>query len=260
MRRRAGDFDGGLAVLIEDPTDGHRMGTMVPAEDDRWIITLGSFHRDPAPRDEDGFEAFTRSLPSSEIADVLAGAEGLSSVMTYRMPASQRRHLERLNRTPPGFVVLGDAVCSFNPIYAQGMSSAALQARALGESISRHGLSSPKLGAAFYRRAAKVVDVPWKIAAGGDFADPRTTGPKPAGTDLINRYLEKVFLACHTSTTVARQTMRVQNLLARPETLMTPRMVLRVLIAARRSPATKTQPTTQPTTAARELELAEATR
>lgn len=79
--------------------------------------------------------------------------------------------------------------------------------------------------------------MPWQIAARADFADPRTGGPKPAGTDLVNRYLDKVFLACHTSVPVARQTLRVRNLLARPETLMTPAMVLRVLLTARRSAA-----------------------
>ncbi|CAN5457836.1 FAD-binding monooxygenase [soil metagenome] len=249
ISRTAGDLEGGLAVLIEDPTSGHRMGTIVPAENDQWIITLGSFHGDTAPTDAVGFEEFTRSLPSPEIADVLSRSQTISPVLTYRMPTSQRRHMERLDRTPPGFVVLGDALCSFNPIYAQGMSSAALQAKALGASISKHGLTSPKLSGAFYRRAAAVVHTPWKIAAGGDFADPRTTGPKPAGTNLTNRYLDQVFLACHTSAKVSRQTMRVQNLLARPETLLTPWMAFRVLIAARRSPVGRTgSPTTDVTT------------
>jgi 2-polyprenyl-6-methoxyphenol hydroxylase-like FAD-dependent oxidoreductase len=239
VRRRPDDLDGKVAVVIDDPERGHRMGVMVPVEGDRWIVTVGSFHGDLVPTEPAGFENFARGLPAPEIARVLARTEALTPVLTHRMRTSQRRHMERLERTPAGFLLLGDGICSFNPIYGQGMSSAALQARALGEVIERHGLRSPKLAHAFYQRAAKVVDVPWKIAAGGDFADPRTTGPKPAGTDLINRYLDKVFRACHTSVAVARQTMRVQNLLARPESLMTPSMVLRVLLAARRSPAAR---------------------
>lgn len=234
--RRQVDPTGALAAVVNDPTR-HRIGLIVPVEGDRWIITLASFHDDGPPTEPAAFEDFARSLPSPLIADVLAKAPARTPVMTHRMPTSQRRHVERLEHTPAGFLVLGDAICSINPVHAQGMSSAALQARALDQAIARHGPTSPRLPRAFYRRAARVVDVPWRIAAWADFADPRTSGPRPAGTDLVNRYLDRVFLACHTSVPVARQTMRVRNLLARPETLMTPAMILRVLLAARRSPA-----------------------
>jgi hypothetical protein len=36
-----------------------------------------------------------------------------------------QRHYERMKPCPDGFVVIGDALCHFNPIYAQGMSAAA---------------------------------------------------------------------------------------------------------------------------------------
>ena len=78
---------------------------------------------------------------------------------------------------------------------------------------------------------------PWQIAAGSDFLHPATTGPKPPGTDLINRYVGKVQLATHTSPEVLRQMVRVQNLLDPPTTLMAPAMVRQVRAAARRSPA-----------------------
>ena len=88
----------------------------------------------------------------------------------------------------------------------------------------------------FYRRAARVVAMPWKIAAGGDFANPATTGAKPAGTDLVNRYIARVLLACHTSPEVNAEMTRVQNLLSPPESLLRPAAMARVLRAARRSP------------------------
>ncbi|WP_133906681.1 hypothetical protein [Actinophytocola oryzae] len=205
-------------------------------EGDRWIVTLASFHDDGPPTEPAAYADFARSLPSPLIADVLAQAEAPSPVLTHRMPTSLRRHVEGLKQTPAGFLVLGDAICSVNPVHAHGMSSAALQASALDRAITRHGPTSPGLVRAFYRRAARAVDVPWRLAAWADFADPRTTGPRPAATDLVSRYLDKVFRACHTSVPVARQTLRVQNLLARPETLLTPAMILRVLLAPRRTP------------------------
>lgn len=236
--RRPDDLDGGIAGSVGDPTGVHRIGVMLPVEGDRWIVTLAGFGGDVPPVDGVDYEGFARSLPSPEVSDLLSRAEPLGPIMTHRMPGSQRRHMERLRRTPAGFVVLGDAICSFNPIYGQGMSSAALQARALAVAIDAFGLTSPKMARSFYRRAAEVVDDPWQIAAGADFADPRTTGPKPVGTDLVNRYLAKVFRAAHTSVPVARQLYLVQNLLASPASLMTPAMVVRVLLAAGRSPAT----------------------
>lgn len=233
VRRRPDDLDGTLAIVVEDPDRGHRIGMLVPAEGDRWIVTLGSFHGDVPTTEADAYEDFARSLPSPVIADILARAEALSPVLTHRMPTSQRRHVERLDRTPPGFLVLGDAICSLNPVYVQGMTAAALQARSLDRAVARHGPASPALARAFYRRAAKVIDAPWKIAAWIDFGDPRTTGSRPAGTGVVNRYLDKLFLACNASVPVADQTLRVQNLLARPESLLTPAMALRVLLAAR---------------------------
>lgn len=237
VTRRADDLDGTIGVLIGDPAVNHRMEYMLPIEGDRWIVTLGSFHGDDQPNTPEAFEEFARSLPSSEIADLLGRDTSSSPVMTYRMPASERCHVERLDHTLPGFVLLGDAVCSFNPIYGQGMASAALQAAALAQVVECHGVTSSALPRAFYRRAAKAVDAPWKIAAGGDFADPRTTGPKPFGTDLVNTYLQQVLLAAHTSVAVSTQMLRVQNLLAPASSLVRPLMIARVMIAARRSPA-----------------------
>jgi 2-polyprenyl-6-methoxyphenol hydroxylase-like FAD-dependent oxidoreductase len=222
--RQSDDLDGAPAVVVNDLFRDHRMGVMAPVEGDRWMITLGSFHGEAPPIDPDAYEDFARCLPAPVIADVLARSRVRTPVLTHRMPASQRRHVEWLDRTPSGFLVLGDAVCSFNPVHAQGMSSAALQARALGGAVARHGPTSPGLPRAFYRRAAKVIDVPWRLAA------------RAGGPGLVNRYLGLVLRACHTSVPVARQELRVRNLLARPKTLMTPAMVLRILWAARCCP------------------------
>ena len=239
LYRRPDDLDGTVAVVHDDPANGNRIATMLPIEDDRWMLTVGGVHGDVPPTDPRGFANFVRSRPSPEIADVLDRAEALTPVRSHRTPTSRRRHVERLERPPAGFVVLGDAICNFNPVYGQGMAVAAQQADALARTLDRHGLAARRLPRAFYRRAAKVVDTPWSIAATADFADPRTTGAKPAGTDVANRWLARVQLASHTSRPVADRLLRVQNLQARPTSLATPSMVARVLWSARRSPAAR---------------------
>lgn len=238
LPRRPGDLDGKMyAIIAPTPPHENRFGVLLPIEHDRWILTMGGFHGDAAPTDDAGYLAFARSLPHPAIAEVLERAEPLTEVMTHRMASSQRRHFERCARVPEGYVAVGDAICSFNPIYGQGMSSAALQARALAGAMGRDPLGSAVATRRFYKAAAKVVANPWQIAVGSDFLHPATTGPKPPGTDLINRYVAKAQLASHSSPQVLAKLQEVQNLLASPPSLMAPATMIRVLTAARRSPA-----------------------
>jgi len=46
---------------------------------------------------------------------VLSSATPAGPVVTHRLHSNQRRHVEKLRRVPGGLVMLGDAVCSFNP-------------------------------------------------------------------------------------------------------------------------------------------------
>jgi len=163
------------------------------------------------------------------LAAALRVAEPLTDVVTHRFPSSLRRHWERCRRHPAGYVALGDAVCSFNPIYGQGMTSAVLQAEALGLELDRRGAGSDSLPRGFYRRAAKVVSAPWQIAAGADFAYPQTTGQKPPGTDAVNRYLARAIRATHVSPEVCIAMNEVQHLVASPPSLLRPALAARVL-------------------------------
>jgi len=211
-----------------------RFGGMFPIEGERWIVSLGGWSGDHAPTDEQGFLEYARSLPMPEIAALISQAEPLSDITPHKFPASLRRHYERLTRFPEGYLVLGDALCSFNPTYGQGMTSAAMQAAALDELLTLRMGRLDGLAPVFFKRAAQVIDTPWQLAVGEDFRFPDTTGPKPPGVDLLNHYVAAVHRATLVDPVVGAAFIQVMNLLAPPSSLLTPGMLLRVWRANRR--------------------------
>jgi 2-polyprenyl-6-methoxyphenol hydroxylase-like FAD-dependent oxidoreductase len=171
------------------------------------------------------------------VHDLVTSARPLTDIVTYRFPANQRRLYERMRRVPSGFLAIGDAVCSFNPIYGQGMSVAAAEAKALDDSLSE-GLA--EVWARYYARTHRIVDIPWLIATGEDLRFPQVEGPRPSGTAVVNRYFERLHAVASADREVCRRFFDVLNLLAAPPSLMSPRVAWRVL--ARRSPRDQGSP------------------
>jgi hypothetical protein len=132
-------------------------------------------------------------------------------------------------------VLRGDAVCSFDPIYGQGMTSAAQQADALGRALDRHSPGSRAFTKQYFRAAARIVNTPWSIAVGGDFAYPGTKGRKPFGTDVLNRYMDRVIRAGQCDDDVVIRFNEVVALVRSPNALLAPSFVLRVLVRARQA-------------------------
>jgi 2-polyprenyl-6-methoxyphenol hydroxylase-like FAD-dependent oxidoreductase len=230
--RDADDMDATFAIIIESPPHGRRAGFLMPIEGDRWIVMIAGGYGAEAPVDEASFRELAASLPSPEISDVLDKKATLGPVATHRLLSSKRRRYERLKQVPAGFLALGDSICSFNPVYGQGMSSAVLQAVELGRCLEHHE-NDESLVTGFYKQAAKVIANPWQIAVGADFAYPEATGPKPAGTDLMNRYMGRVLTAALVSPEVNTAMLMVQNLMAPPSSLLRPAMLRKVRRAAR---------------------------
>lgn len=232
-RRKPGDMaEVQPTIIAAQPPHGTRGAVMLPIEGDRWMVGLGCWSGDYPPTDEQGFMEFARSLPTLDIYNVINRLEPISDILPYRYPSSLRRHYEKLTSFPLGFLVAGDAICSFNPVYGQGMSSAAMQAAALERILSEPSAQQNNhaaLAKTFFKEASKVIDTPWQLAVGEDFRFPATTGPKAPGTDLINRYVMRLHHATHTDAVVYEAFIQVLNLLKPPTTLFHPKIVWRVL-------------------------------
>jgi len=215
-------------ILPTAPTEKH--GTILfPVEGDRWIMTSGGYIGDHPPADEAGLLEFVRTLPAPDIFNIISKEEPLTEITTYKYPASLRHHYEKLKRFPEGYLIIGDAVASFNPIYGQGMTSAIMQTRALNNVLEQQP-ALQGLWRAFFKQAARVVDMPWQLAVGEDFRYPETEGTKPPFTDMINAYVEKVHKATQRDPVVYAQFLRVMNLMDPPTSLMSPGIMWRVFM------------------------------
>ncbi len=160
-------------IVIGPTPDSPRGGALQLLEGNRFLVTLMGMLGDYPPTDPDGFLDFATSLRIPDLAEVIRDAEPLAQARSFRFPASVRRRYERLSRFPAGFLVTGDGLCSFNPIYAQGMTVAALEARTLHRHLQR---GTEPHARCFFRDVAKVIDVPWAMSVGGDLAFPEVTG------------------------------------------------------------------------------------
>jgi 2-polyprenyl-6-methoxyphenol hydroxylase-like FAD-dependent oxidoreductase len=248
FRRQPTDLSNAKLLLISpDPPQHHRSGVAFPIEGDRWIVTLASWGEASLPQSPESFLEFARSLPAPDIYDLICNAEPLSEVVGYRYPASLRRHYERLTRVPAGFLLIGDALCSFNPTYGQGMTSAALQAETLDQLLKEHSSLTP-LARKFFQRVARIVDIPWQLAVGEDFRFATTVGRKTPVTDTFNWYATHVYRATHTDPNVYTAFLRVMNLLASPLSLLHPQILWRVWRANRQHPHALEQAALEPST------------
>jgi 2-polyprenyl-6-methoxyphenol hydroxylase-like FAD-dependent oxidoreductase len=228
FKRLPSDLAGDLGVILAPkPPREMRVGFMFAMEGNRWIVSMGGWLGNHCPVDPDGFIEFARSLPRSDIYDVISRAEPLTEAVTYSFPSNLRRRYELLTRFPNNFLVMGDAACSFNPLYGQGMSVAVLEALALRTCLEQAS-SCADVWRPFFKAITPIVDGPWMIAAGSDFAFEGVTGPRPRGVGLVNWYLDRVHLAASTNRTVCRAFFDVANLLTPATSLFRPSMVARV--------------------------------
>jgi 2-polyprenyl-6-methoxyphenol hydroxylase-like FAD-dependent oxidoreductase len=212
------------AIIAACPPDW-RFGAILAQEGDRWIVTLGGYLGDQAPTDDNGFVAFARSLQKPEIFDVIRVAEPLCPLMPYQFSANLRRRYEELSRFPAGFLVFGDALCSFNPVYGQGMTVACLESLALRECLAA---GTQEIAGRFFRAASQLIDIPWQIAVGSDLQHPRVEGKRTTQVRFINWYIAKLYRAAQDDAVLASRFLEVANLMRQPTALLDPQIAFRV--------------------------------
>lgn len=203
----------------------------VPGDDGRVELSLTGMLGDHAPTDHEGFLAYVRSLPVPDIYRAVRDAEPVDDPVMFRYPASVWRRYERLDRFPGNFLVMGDAVCSFNPIYAQGMTSAALQSLVLDRHLDDGTVPDPL---AFFRDVAAEIETPWTFSATADLGYAGVAGRRTMKIRFINAYVARLQAAAVHDARLTDAFIRVAGLVDEPTALLRPANVIRVLRQLRR--------------------------
>ncbi|HZU34928.1 MAG TPA: FAD-dependent monooxygenase [Gemmataceae bacterium] len=221
--------EGWKALYLQSKApSGTRSGLLLEVEGKRWMVTLSGRGGDYPPTDDAGFVEFTRSLPSPMLYEAIRDAKPLTPISGYRATENRLRHYERLARWPEGFVVLGDAACAFNPVYGQGMSTAAAGAMTLDQCLRRP--EKKGLAKRFQRELAAVNAIPWLLATGEDYRYPTTTGGRAGWlARLQQKYVDWVVQLSTEDSAVRLQFLKVLHLIETPQTLFRPSIVLKLL-------------------------------
>jgi 2-polyprenyl-6-methoxyphenol hydroxylase-like FAD-dependent oxidoreductase len=198
---------------------------MLACENDMYLVLGGTVGGGAAPVDRNELLDFIEPLAPRHIMAALRTAEPLGDVVQYRIPSNRWRRYDKLSRVPDGLLVFGDAICSFNPIYGQGITVAALEAQVLRDCLHRGTRDLPRR---FYRKAAEKIRVAWQTAVSSDLALPQVPGRRPLSVRIMNTYMDWVLTATETDPTVAQQFLRVVWMLDAPSALFRPEFVGRI--------------------------------
>ena len=175
--------------------------------------------------------AFAEQFAPAHLLAAIRAAEPLGETAQHRFPSSRWRRYDKARLLPDGLLVVGDAVCSFNPIYGQGMTVAALEALALRNCLSRGTTDLPRR---FFRATAKPIGQAWQLAAGGDLSLPEIQGTPPLSTRLLNGYMERLLTAAEYDIAAFEQFLKVAWLVDAPIRLLRPSMMWRAASANQR--------------------------
>lgn len=231
VRLPAGSVPETLTVIGTSPQRPRGMA-LIAYEDDVWVFTTMGFKGHYPEPDAQHMVEFIADFAPQHMVDALRRAEPLTDIATFRFPANRRRRYDKMRAFPQGLLVFGDAMCSFNPIYGQGMSVAAIEALALRDCL-RHG--DRDLPRRFFKAAAKPIEVAWQMATGADLAMPDVEGPRPLPVRLVNAYVRRVIVVAEKDPVVAARLLKVSAFVEKPPRLMTPAMMARVAVGMRRA-------------------------
>jgi 2-polyprenyl-6-methoxyphenol hydroxylase-like FAD-dependent oxidoreductase len=227
--REPQQLDGRFGTLVTPYPGKPRGAAVLRQEGDRWVVLLAGMVGTEPPLDEDGMIGYAQRLACPDIAAVLRESTPLTEPLKYSYPESAWLHYEALSAYLGSYLVIGDAFCTFNPIYGQGITVAALQALRLRELLPA---ADPDLALRYFAAVGRLVAAAWETSASSDLRFPQVEGKRRPEAGVLNAYGEKFRAAASVDPALGRTFLRVANMIDKPAKLLSPGNVVRVLRAA----------------------------
>lgn len=222
-----------LVLVFNNPPYQPKMGGIISVEDNKWLVGLYSIGKDLPSTKPDEFLEFARNLAHPKVYDIIKNAKPISQIYGYRIKGSRLVHYENLDSWPKNYIVIGDAVCTFNPFYGQGMTVAALGAQVLDKCLKIYfnEIGDEKNFAKFFQKELfKTNSHPWILATGEDLRWPTTKGKKPRLLiRLVQKYVDSVFLTTPHSKLATKYFQEMIHMIRSPSFLFHPVIFVKVL-------------------------------
>jgi 2-polyprenyl-6-methoxyphenol hydroxylase-like FAD-dependent oxidoreductase len=235
-----------IAISTDISKNNLRAGGMFLVEGNKAVVTLQGTNKDYPPTEDEAYLEFAKSLQAPQIYDFISQAKPISPIYGYRRTHNRIRHYELLSRRPENFVVMGDAYCAFNPIYGQGMTTAAMEAKALRQVLKGYSTSHLEGFASNFQKAiSKVIESPWLMATSEDLRYPLTEGGEVTALlrvmQIYSGWLTEV--SVH-DTVLGTAFMEMMNLRFKGIELLRPNILARVIWHKFIRPKTRREPHT----------------
>jgi 2-polyprenyl-6-methoxyphenol hydroxylase-like FAD-dependent oxidoreductase len=245
LQRGDGDPDISTVLALHSPGRSADVagGAINQVEGARWMIVMwGYVSQRPGRTADDLIRLGTTQFPP-EFGQV-AGNEILGGIRSYRHADSVRRDFHGVARMSARLVATGDAVASFNPVYAQGMTAAALHASCLSQYL-RSGPVLSRPAREFFALQKVVVDAAWDTSTSADLALPHVNGPYPRGYRLLRWISNQIVAASLLDPEIGRRFEEVTQMLKHPSSLAAPGTLIRSIMvnlqAAPRGPRARSR-------------------
>lgn len=220
-------------VVFASPTLERPTGVgMLAYENDTLIATLIGVDGQRLPTRLPEVLAGIAECVPPEVSTALAAAEPVGETHHRQFPTSVWRRYDKLSSFPHGLLVIGDAVCSLNPMYGQGMTSALLQAMSLKDTLTAHGAPVSRV---YFRDVARRLAPMWRANRLNDFTFLPTSGWKAWPQRALNDYVTAYMAAASEDVALSETFLRMLQGVGPGTSLMRPGQVARVIAHAGRT-------------------------
>jgi 2-polyprenyl-6-methoxyphenol hydroxylase-like FAD-dependent oxidoreductase len=213
------------SVMVNPKPGQPKLMALIGYENDAWLFTVGGVAGVEPPEGFTRMLTYARDFVPAEVLQIVGRAQPFGECVTYRVPSNRWRRYDKMAQLPEGLLVVGDAVCSFNPIYGQGMTIAAEEALVLDRCLDDGPEGLPRR---FFRAITGRLAIAWQMSVGSDLALPEIEGKRSLSMRLTNAYMARVIATAAADPVVSGQFLRVVGMVDSPLTLIQPSTVMRV--------------------------------